>query len=76
MPTNTNTPAPRVRTWAGARATQTIARDILVDLQRGELAGIQDLELRDDIARSVFKNRHPALHAAMVESVERFGWLL
>jgi hypothetical protein len=65
-----------VRTVAAAKVVQTIVRDIIVDIQRGELAGLADLRLRDDLARSLLKNRHPALHAAMVQSVAVYGWLL
>lgn len=75
MPTHTHT-APPVRTVAAARVVQQMGRDIIADMQRGELARLSDVELRDDIARSLFKNRHPALHAAMVQSVAVYGWLL
>lgn len=75
MPTNTNT-FPPVRTVAGARVVQQIGRDLIADIQRGELDGLADVRLRDDIARSLFKNRYPAIHAAMVQSVAVYGWLL
>jgi hypothetical protein len=75
MPTNTNTP-PHVRTVVTAKIVQQMSRDLIVDIQRAELAGLSDLRLRDDIARSLFKNRYPAIHAAMVQSVAVYGWLL
>ena len=75
MPTNTNTALP-VRTLAGARVVQRMGSDLIADIQRGELGERSDLRLRDDIARSVFKNRYPALHDAVVQSVAIYGWLL